>query len=262
MSDTAVWARQRTARLKAAFAYDRPVSFGGTRHDYVHAALKPRNPRRILDVGCGHGWTLAGLKDLGADLVGIDTDPEVLASARATYPFLEIVESPGGPLPFPDGSFDAVICSDVIEHVGDENKAPLLREIHRVLEPGGTLVLTAPHAGILSWADPMDLKRKAAGLYRLYARVSGYRSTTEARIGHKHISRREAESLLDGFVVEDMLFSGAFTSALTWPIALAERLPLVPERVEHVLARFRAQESGVRLPRLLADNIRLTARRV
>jgi SAM-dependent methyltransferase len=94
---------------------------------------------RILDLGCGTGGMLPHLTTLG-DALGLDSaDEAALACRRRGVPF---VKGWGSQLPFRDAAFDAVTALDVIEHVPDD--AGLLREIRRVLRPGGLLLVTVP----------------------------------------------------------------------------------------------------------------------
>ena len=94
---------------------------------------------RILDLGCGTGGVLQHLQGLG-DAVGLDPAPEAARYCRRRA--LPMVLGSGLELPFADGSFDAVLALDVIEHVPDD--VAMLREARRVLRPGGTLVVTVP----------------------------------------------------------------------------------------------------------------------
>jgi len=105
----------------------------------------PRGPSRVLDVGCGSGVLLARMQALGWQVQGVETDPGAVAAARVRG-----VPVQAGTLEqqaFPDGHFDAVHSAHVLEHVPDP--LALLRECHRVLKPGGTLVILTPN--VASW---------------------------------------------------------------------------------------------------------------
>ena len=108
----------------------------------------------LLDAGCGGGRHCFGAVERGANVVGLDLDPEGLRLARAG---LQKANETGGhkprggvvrgdvfALPFPSRAFDRIICSEVMEHV--HGYAAVLRELTRVLRPGGTIAVTIPTA--------------------------------------------------------------------------------------------------------------------
>jgi SAM-dependent methyltransferase len=96
---------------------------------------------RALDLGCGDGRLTSELD--ATELTAADVSPVALERAARRLPGARIVElEPDNALPFDDGSFDLVLCTETIEHVRDVQL--LLSEIRRVLRPGGTLALTTP----------------------------------------------------------------------------------------------------------------------
>ena len=217
---------------------------------------------RILDIGCAFGWALGELRGTAQELWGVDLDDAALSRARTEYPDVHFVLKPATELPFAADSFDVVILSEVIEHVADSDKPRVVDEAHRVLKPEGLLLFTAPYAGLLAWADPLDLKRRLPRLYSLYSRASGYTPATAAETGHKHLSTDEICRLLDrGFRIESIRYCGMLMPFLTWLLVLGERLHVLPRRSRGTLNRFRAWESGVRYPRRVAFNVRLRARK-
>jgi len=107
----------------------------------------------LLDAGCGGGRHCFGAIDRGANVVGLDLDPEGLQIARAGILDRQrngqkaaggVLQGDVFSLPFPDGRFDRVVCSEVMEHVHDYRGA--IRELTRVLRPGGTMGITIPTA--------------------------------------------------------------------------------------------------------------------
>jgi len=111
-----------------------------------HEIILRFTPRFVstCDVGCGSSRILADLPNA----VGIDLRRDKLAFMRRTNHLL--AQADGMRLPFADASFEAVICSEVIEHVPDEN-GRILDELSRILEPGGTLVIGTPDYDTWSW---------------------------------------------------------------------------------------------------------------
>jgi ubiquinone/menaquinone biosynthesis C-methylase UbiE len=234
---------------------------GSARGEYIERAVQA-GAERVLDVGCSRGWTLNALTGKAAELWGVDIDAHSLEQARISYPHIHFKHQTAAALPFPDTMFDVVILSEVIEHVGDENKKAIIDEIHRVLKAGGVLILTAPYAGLFAWTDPMDFKRRFPGLYRLYMRLTGYAPHTPVEIGHKHVTLQEVVRLFDGrFAIEEVCYCGLFMPAITWLLLVGARLRLLPRRVEAALNRLRAWESGVPYGPILSFNLRLLARR-
>ena len=234
---------------------------GGDRTPFITAAID-EPVGRILDVGCSYGWALNALTGKADELVGVDMDKDALEQARAFYPHITFVHQDASTLPFGDAEFDAVILSEVIEHVGDENKQFVIDEVHRVLKPEGLFIFTAPYAGLLAWADPMDFKRRFPWLYRHYMRISGYRPSTSVEIGHQHVSTNEIERLLGGrFVFKQVQFCGFFMPLISWILVIDQRVGLLPTRLHDAIGRLRAWESGVSYGRLLSYNIRLVARK-
>jgi len=101
---------------------------------------------RVLDLGCGDGRLTAELD--AAELTAADVSPVALERARSRVPDARVVElEPDAPLPFEDGSFEAVLLAETIEHVRDVQL--LLSEVRRVLVPGGALALTTPATAAL-----------------------------------------------------------------------------------------------------------------
>ena len=94
----------------------------------------------VLDVGTGPGTVAAAALARGAKVTAVDASPEMAAHAAAACPGADVRVAVLPGLPFPDGSFDAVVGNFVINHLGDP--AAGLDELRRVLRPGGRLALT------------------------------------------------------------------------------------------------------------------------
>lgn len=117
-------------------------SFNPLRFEYFSQFVEDFTGLETLDVGCGGGYTCEYLDDLGAEVTGMDINPDLVEVARAhaqqVGKVIRYEQGRAEALPFPDQSFDVVTCVDVLEHVDDVGGA--LREIHRVLRPGGVLL--------------------------------------------------------------------------------------------------------------------------
>jgi SAM-dependent methyltransferase len=109
--------------------------------------------RRVLDVGAGEGQLARlAVRDGAALVVGVDPTVAQLAVARERAGGVVYARANADALPFPDASFDAVVVCLVFEHIADH--VPAIREIARVLEPGGRFLfflnhplLQAPNSG-------------------------------------------------------------------------------------------------------------------
>jgi methionine biosynthesis protein MetW len=102
----------------------------------------------LLDIGCGQGHLLDLAKDRFKSTMGVDGSWNALKNAAGRG--LTVVRSDFGQssLPFADECAEAVTCLDVIEHVFDPYH--LLKEIWRILRPGGTLVITTPNTRFIA----------------------------------------------------------------------------------------------------------------
>jgi cyclopropane fatty-acyl-phospholipid synthase-like methyltransferase len=103
------------------------------------AALGLPAGARILDAPCGSGALAAALAERGFAAVGADLDTEAAAMLGTAFSQANLNES----LPWKEQSFDAVFSTEGIEHL--ENHFSFLREICRILKPGGILLLTTPN---------------------------------------------------------------------------------------------------------------------
>ncbi len=100
---------------------------------------------RVLDAGCGSGALAAALAGRGAAVTGIDLSTGLLEiAARRLGPAVVLRRADlGEPLPLAGGSFELVVASLVLHYL--EDWAPVLSEFHRVLVPGGRLVVSTHH---------------------------------------------------------------------------------------------------------------------
>ena len=108
----------------------------------LEAELPDWRAKEIVDVGCGTG---AILKQLGNPErnVGIDLAPEAISFCRQRG-LNNVQQGDIHALPFPDASFDAVICSSVLYHQWVSDVEGAVREMHRVLRPDGALLINVP----------------------------------------------------------------------------------------------------------------------
>ena len=121
-----------------------PVHEAAVRH------LAPVSGKRVLDIGCGEGELVGLLAAQGAEAVGADYVEQSVATARQNVPGARFEVADARSLPFPDGSFDAVVALGVIGYLDDADSAAFLAECRRVLAPGGALLfrVSTPLSGI------------------------------------------------------------------------------------------------------------------
>jgi len=97
---------------------------------------------RVLDVGCGTGEQLSYFSQHGFTVAGIEPAADMRALALAHNPGVEVLDGLATALPFPDASFDVVICFEVLRYLGDDDIRQACREMLRVARPGGRIVFT------------------------------------------------------------------------------------------------------------------------
>ena len=134
----------------------------------------------VLDVGCGTGRHILELSRLPGTFIGLDMAREDLrkmryllvatSRQRGVRANVHIVEGNGEQLPFADGFFSHVICTETLEHVPDDEA--LLRDLVRVLRPGGMLVISVPdeYSERLLWKVSEDYRTAPGGHVRIYGR--------------------------------------------------------------------------------------------
>jgi ubiquinone/menaquinone biosynthesis C-methylase UbiE len=132
----------------------------------------------VLDLGCGTGRTTGVLDEMGFEVVGVDVSEPMVSRARQLFPDIEFRSGDARDLQFDDERFDYVLFSfnglDYVKPEGDRYVA--LREIWRVLKPGGTFAFSSHNPFYLLPADPTSL------------------------YGYLHLARFWKRNLLDGTV--------------------------------------------------------------
>lgn len=120
--------------------------------------VQPQDDDLILDLPCGRGFYLNMLRYVSpCKLVGADLDEAIIQKARLNVghlPDVALHRVNIYHMPYPDATFDAVILSEVLEHIDDDVAA--LKEAWRVLKPGGVVAITVPHADYPFAWDPIN----------------------------------------------------------------------------------------------------------
>jgi SAM-dependent methyltransferase len=118
---------------------------------------------KILDVGCGTGEHLKRARTHGLSATGLEPAPSMIEIARRNVPDARIEQGVATELPFGDGEFDAIIQVEVLRYLHRDDIRKALREAHRVLRPGGTLLVTL----VNRWAlDGFYLRQRSRQLLK------------------------------------------------------------------------------------------------
>lgn len=144
---------------------------------WIYNRLRPFLGQRVLEVGCGLGNFTPFLLDREL-VVATDLSAEYCAAVAARYPdspnlIVRPHDITADPAPLVEYSFDTVLCLNVLEHIADDLAA--LQNIHRVLVPGGVLILLVP--AIPALYGSLDA---AIGHWRRYWRDELIRKVTDA----------------------------------------------------------------------------------
>lgn len=113
------------------------------RLDMILKAAETRIQGHILENGCGVGMYVEHLSPFGGQVIGLEYDFERAAEAHANS--AHIINAAGESIPLASSKFDLILSHEVIEHVQDDRAA--IREMVRVLKPGGRIALFCPNRG-------------------------------------------------------------------------------------------------------------------
>jgi SAM-dependent methyltransferase len=182
----------------------------------------------IVDLGCSTGHLLSELEERCPDafLVGVDAVARGLASAHAAVPRAALVHASVTDVPFGESTVDGVLALNLLEHIPDEGA--VLRELKRVLRPGGRCVIVVP-------ANP-----------RLYDAYDAYLEH-ERRYARGEVARKAAES---GLSARSRAYVGSLVYPGFWAVKKLNRLryrSAPPERARDVVVRDIAATRDSRL---------------
>ncbi len=205
---------------------------------------------RVLDVGCGAGRHAYAAYRRGGAVVALDTDAAELGGVAAMFAAMrQEGEVPDGAraaavrgtayaLPFPDAAFDRVIVSEVLEHLPRDVDA--VRELVRVLRPGGLLAVTVPRWGpeVVCWALSSAYHEVEGGHVRIYRASELRRRLEDAGLEvlgghHAHALHAPYWWLKCAVGVDDDRHPlvSAYHRLLVWDLMAAPRLTRTAERL-------------------------------
>jgi SAM-dependent methyltransferase len=123
---------------------------------------------RVLDLGCGHGYWLRRLTELGvrpAHIAGVDALPERAAAASRAVAGASVIEADAAALPLPSRAYDVVLLFTVLSSVVDEERVEhILREAQRVVTPSGVVLVYEPRV-----PNPLNRATRRIGVRELSA---------------------------------------------------------------------------------------------
>jgi ubiquinone/menaquinone biosynthesis C-methylase UbiE len=96
---------------------------------------------KMADIGCGTGYHLKRYQERGFQITGVDGSEEMLKQARLANPNIEFIQTDVDNIPLPSATYDFALCIEVLRYLPDI--LPSLKEIKRILKPGGTALVTA-----------------------------------------------------------------------------------------------------------------------
>ncbi len=216
--------------------------------DFSRLNIKPG--ALILDIGCGEGrHTCAGYQQKGVTVVGADLCFDSLKEARHRLQFHDRLGEHGGGawgllqtditrLPFTDGRFDLVICSEVLEHIPEDSAA--MHEIIRVVKPGGDLVVSVPryYPERICWVLSDEYFNANQGHVRIYRQEQLVRRLEN--LGVRKYARHFAHSLHSPYWWLKCLVGPARTDStpvnlyhrfLTWDIMKRPKITRISSRL-------------------------------
>jgi len=187
---------------------------------------------RVLDIGCQGGHQLALLREHFDEAVGLDVAP--YEEMWALFPDIDFIvhDVDAASIPYPDGHFDCIIATNVLEHVFDVYG--FVREVHRLLRPGGTCVISVPNIAEI---------RRVMSLARGKVPVTGgnqYPFTDEQGWDGQHLHYFTPSALThllaeEGLEVTDTLVIGKLPRLKRlWLAGLSSSIDVVAVRAESV----------------------------
>jgi SAM-dependent methyltransferase len=206
---------------------------------------------KILDLGCGFGRHAFEAARRGASVVALDAGRDEVEGVAATFAAMveagelspenlhvAAVQGDALAIPFPDGTFDRVICSEVLEHIPDDLGA--MRELARVLRPGGTMAITVPRFGpeLINWALSDAYHNVPGGHIRIFRKSQIKKRLTS--VGMNVTSHHYAHGLhspywwlkcLVGTKNDQNWFVRQYHKLLVWDIVKGPRTTRILEKV-------------------------------
>ncbi|MBD3311958.1 methyltransferase domain-containing protein [archaeon] len=197
--------------------------------------LVSSSPKKILDIGCGDGWTGKLLKDeYKAEVHGVDIAEKALKSAKKKGLKTKKFDLAKSKWPYKDDYFDLIIAGDIIEHVYDTEN--FVKECHRILKKGGELIISTPN--INSYQNRFLVLIGKMPLWIDYApnlkSYKHYKTTGHVRVFNKKTLTRLLETY--GFKVDKLTGAGLVGDAEL--MNLPKTVVKIGNKIEKFLSHF------------------------
>jgi SAM-dependent methyltransferase len=192
--------------------------------------------RRALEIGPGCGVYLPTLAGAASEVIGADIDEDYLDHLRPIeedHPHLRLVHDDILASSFPDGFFDLILCSEVIEHIADSRRA--FAEMRRLLAPSGVLILSTPQK-----YSSMELFSKLAFLPGIIDVVRWIYKEPILETGHINLmTKRTVRDQLEqaGFTILETHTSGLYVPGIAE--SLGDRAVRIEQALERRLRKSR-----------------------
>jgi len=171
--------------------------------DTISGKLDIEKGERVLDAGCGTGNLAIKMKKKGAEVVGLDYCKEALEMFRKKDPNAKLVLTDlTKKIPFPDNYFDKIACNNVLYTIPRDKQLATLKEFHRVLKPGGKIVLANIKKGwnpFKIYTEGVKKNFKQEGISRTFYKITRMVVPTIRILYYNRFIQKESEYYLFEF---------------------------------------------------------------
>ena len=193
----------------------------------AYIASKPFVKGKLLEIGCGEGRGVEILMPLVDEYLGLDKIQEVIDALKKKYPeakFHQAVIPPFSEIG--DNSFDSIVSFQVIEHIQDDRL--FLEEIHRVLKPGGTAIISTPNSSHTLSRNPWHIREYRAKELQdlcesIFDRVQPMGIGGNAKVWDYHEANRQSVKRIMRFDVFNLQYRLPAV-ILRWPYEILNRM--------------------------------------
>lgn len=216
--------------------------FGKSRYGFAFEHID--NNTKCLDYGCGYGKFIKGTVANKNNIQFIGVDKSEVRTENINDIEIHLIKDDNR-LPFNDNTFDIVTMLDVLEHIYKQET--VLKEINRILKPGGKFIITVPGKSLMSILDTGNIKFRFWDIYLFYRKIieknpvnikDGMINDIEIKkMWHQHFSFFELRDLLNsaGFKINirdgDLFFSRLY--AFLYVIGLGSIIPRKLRELDH-----------------------------